>query len=103
MCFFEKLVAHLGRAPENLGFFKKSTRGPKFERQYFAKAGVFNGFLYDTVPLPALSHSGHKQGYITELIRLGSWLVQNFLNNEFIYPLLTFRSINLPHCLQSQN
>lgn len=100
---FEKLVAYLGSAPENLGIFKESIIDLKFERQYFAKAGVFNGFLHDTFPLPAQSHSGHKQGYVTELIRLGYRLVQNFLNNELIYPVLAFRSIHSPHCLQSQN
>lgn len=34
---FEKPVAYLGRAPENLGFFKKSIIELTFERQYFAK------------------------------------------------------------------
>lgn len=33
---------------------------------------------------------------------LGYWLIQNFLNNEFIYSVLAFRNINPPHCLQSQ-
>ena len=51
---FEKLVACLGRAPENLGIFRKSIIELTCERQYFAKGGgVFNGFLHDTVPLQA--------------------------------------------------
>lgn len=93
---FWELVAYLGRATETFGFFKKSIVNLSFEVQCSTKAGIFNGFLCDNIPLPALSRSRHKQGCIMKLIILGYWLIQNFLDNEFIYPELAL------HGLQSQ-
>lgn len=64
----------------------------------FTKVGVFNRFLCDSAPLPALSQSRHKPGCVMKLMGLGYGLLQNFLNNEVIYSVLALGNINLPQC-----
>lgn len=99
---FENFVAYLNRTTEDFEFFKKSIVSLQSEMQYFTKPCLLNGFLHSNVLLPTLPLSRHKQEYIIELIILGYWLIQNFLNNELIFPVRAFRSINSPHCWWSQ-